>query len=320
MREDSFLFVGTEQRPSCHCASIAELPADAEAPHSQLFATWYAGTHEKHTDVAVMCNRHDGSGWGEPRVLVDPPGQSGGNTVVYCHEGELWHFYDIIEGEGWNDAMLYLARSSDGGRTWTDPELFDDRPGMMVRNRPVRLSTGRILLPAYDERGAQGLAYMTDDGGAAWREGGRMVADDTGVIQPAIIERDDGSLHAILRTGHEASHARECDSADGGETWTRCVPSALHNPGSGADMIRLASGEVIACFNDTPQGRTPLTLAISHDEGRTWSARRNIEEQPGEYSYPTLMEGSDGSVHLVYTWRRERIRHVSFEARWIEGA
>ncbi len=85
-------------------------------------------------------------------------------------------------------------------------------------------------------------------------------------------------------------------------------------------MIRLRSGETIVCFNDTPSGRTPLTLAISYDEGRTWATRRDVENEPGEYSYPTLMEAADGSVHLVYTWRRERIRWIHFETTWLSGA
>ncbi len=311
MLSESFVFEGTEERPSCHCASIAELT------DGTLYATWYAGSQEGNDDVAILAARCRGGSWSDPEVLVDPPGQPAGNTVVYAHGAELWHFYNVIEGEGWGDAMLYLSTSDDGGASWTEHGLFDRQPGMMVRHRPVRLSDGRILLPAYDERAWEGFAYITDDDGESWRAGGRMIAEEVGVIQPAIIERDDGSLLALLRTGSGADHARECESSDRGESWTPCEPSALLNPNSGADMIRLRSGEVIACFNDAPDRRTPLTLALSLDEGRTWTARRDIETDQGEYSYPTLMEGADGSVHLVYTWRRERIRWVNFEAEWI---
>lgn len=313
MLESAFLFVGTPARPSCHCASITELPG------AELFATWYAGTHEGNADVVIMAARSRDGVWGEPWVLVDPPGQPAGNTVVYAHGGELWHFYDVIEGRGWDSAILRLMRSPDGGTTWSEPQLVDPEPGMMVRHRPVRLSTGRILLPAYDEKTWRGFPYITDDEGASWRRGGWMAAEEAGAIQPAIIERDDGTLFALLRSGREVEHAWQCTSGDGGESWSACEAAPLHNPNSGADMIRLASGEVITCFNDTPSGRTPLTLAISRDEGRSWGARRNVEDEPGEYSYPTLMAGADGSVHLVYTWRRERIRWVRFEAGWVEG-
>ncbi len=297
---------------SHHCASVTELPG------GELLATWYAGTHEGHADVAIVCSRlpAEAQEWTAPEVLVDVPGKPGGNTVIFHDGGEtLFHFYDIIEGKGWSDAMLYLDRSSDGGHTWEGPRPFDDRPGMMVRHRPVRLSTGRILLPAYDERPWEGFCYISDDNGETWRESGRMGADG-GCIQPAVIERDDGRLHALLRPA-EGGHAWESDSSDGGETWSRCVRSALRNPNSGADMIRLHSGEVIACFNDSESERTPLTLALSLDEGRTWTGRHDLETEEGRYSYPTLMQASDGRVHLVYTWRRLRIKHVCFDSRSI---
>ncbi len=313
MPADSFVFRGTTQRPSCHCASITELTDGG------MLATWYAGSREGAEDVAVMSARFDGEDWGEVRVMLDPPGRPGGNTVVYRHDEMLWHWVDVIEGDGWQSALLYLMRSGDEGETWTEPEVFDEEPGMMVRHRPVRLSSGRILLPAYDEKDWRGFAYISDDNGASWRRSGWMRAD-TGCIQPAVIERDDGSLHALLRSDREVSHSWECASEDGGESWTKCGPSQLHNPNSGADMIRLRSGETIACFNDTPEGRTPLTVALSRNGGETWIASRDVEADPGEYSYPTLMEGGDGSVHLVYTWRRERIRWINFEPDWIAEA
>lgn len=310
MTRGQYIFHGTTDRPSCHCASITERPGGG------YLSTWYAGSREGAADVAVMCAVHDGERWGEPRVLFDPPGRPGGNTVVCSHGDELWHFVDVIEGAGWDAAALYLIRSHDGGETWTEAEIFDDEPGMMVRHRPLQLSGGRLVLPAYDEKSWEGVCYLTDDGGETWRRSGPMTAE-SGCIQPAIIERQDGTLHALLRSDGRTSHAWECASADGGETWSVCESSELLNPNSGADMIKLDSGETIACFNDSPNRRTPLTLALSDDEGSSWTAKRNVENAPGEYSYPTLMKDSNGSVHLVYTWRRERIRWANFVPNWI---
>lgn len=310
MLESSFIFRGTEQRPSCHCASITDLPGGG------LLATWYAGSREGAGDVAVMGATRHGDHWGEPRVLWDPPGRPGGNTVVFRQGETIWHFVDVIEGRGWNSAVLYLMNSDDGGASWSEPRIFDEEPGMMVRHRPVRLSDGRILLPAYDEKTWRGFAYITDDGGDSWCRSGWMSAS-SGAIQPAIIERADGGLHALLRSDRHASHAWECSSDDEGESWSECRASSLLNPNSGVDMISTTGGETIACFNDTHSGRTPLTLALSHDGGQTWSHRRDIESAAGEYSYPTLMDDSDGTAHLVYTWQRERIRWIRFEAGWI---
>ena len=314
MLQSTLIFAGNQERPSSHCASIAELPSGA------LYAVWYAGTREGAEDVAIVASRLEAGAakWEAVQVLVNRSGKPGGNPVVW-HDGEstLHHFYNIIEDpeRKWSAAMLYHDRSTDGGRTWEGEEVFDQEIGMMVRHRPVRLSGGRVLLPAYDEKSWEGLCYTSDDNGATWRRGGRMVCG-SGCIQPAIIERDDGSLHALLRPRVQG-HAWECGSADGGESWSRCVPSQLRNPNSGADMIRLRSGEVIACFNDSPSKRTPLTIAVSLDEGRTWVGQRDLETEDARFSYPTLMQAADGTVHLVYTWKRLGIMHVRFDRGWL---
>jgi predicted neuraminidase len=66
-------------------------------------------------------------------------------------------------------------------------------------------------------------------------------------------------------------------------------------------------------YNDSPQNwgpRTPLCLALSEDEGRSWQEELRLEQGPGEYSYPAIIQTSDGRLHVTYTWRRERIKHV----------
>ncbi len=134
-------------------------------------------------------------------MLFDPPERPGGNTVVYRHDDSLWHFVDVIEGpEGWESAVLYLLRSHDGGETWTEAQVFDEEFGIMVRHAPIQLSGGRLLLPAYDEKVWRGFAFITDDEGDTWRRSGWMVAE-AGCIQPTIIERSDGTLHATRMLG-----------------------------------------------------------------------------------------------------------------------
>jgi predicted neuraminidase len=81
-------------------------------------------------------------------------------------------------------------------------------------------------------------------------------------------------------------------------------------PNSGLDAVRLADGRVVLACNPTHEGRTPLSLLVSEDNGETWPLRMDLETGPGEYSYPSIIQASDGRVHVVYTWRRERIQHV----------
>jgi predicted neuraminidase len=92
----------------------------------------------------------------------------------------------------------------------------------------------------------------------------------------------------------------------------------LPNPNAGTDMIRLISGNLLLAFNNSKTGRTPLSLAISEDGGASWKVVKDVESDPGEYSYPSLCQGSDGVIHLTYTFRRETIKHVGFIEDWLK--
>ena len=83
----------------------------------------------------------------------------------------------------------------------------------------------------------------------------------------------------------------------------------LANPSAGTDAVTLKDGRHLIVYNPVPRGRTPLKVAISRD-GQEWKDVVTLEDQPGEYSYPAVIQTSDGRVHVTYTWKRERIRHA----------
>jgi alpha-L-rhamnosidase len=91
------------------------------------------------------------------------------------------------------------------------------------------------------------------------------------------------------------------------------VLTDLPNPSSGIDGVTLADGRHVLIYNPTERGRSPLVAGVSRD-GRTWTKAATLEDQPGEYSYPAVIQSSDGNVHVTYTWRRERIKHVVLAA------
>ncbi len=315
MYAETLIFEDASDRPSHHCASMAELP------NGDLLCVWYAGSREGAADVALMMARwgRAEARWSAPRVLLDTPGRPDGNAVIHLDSGgKLWLFHDVIQGRGWDSALLYLRTSEDGGITWTEPVLMDEAPGMMVRNSLLVLASGEWLLPAYDERTWRSFCYISGDAGASWQRGGLMPSP-VPVIQPALIQRDDGSLLAYLRTGAEDHHIRASISANCGRSWSPCLPTELRNPNSGIDMVRLQSGEILLVFNNVTEGRTPLHVAVSTDEGRTWPLTRVLETGPGEFSYPCVIQSHTGRIHLVYTYDRRSIKHVQFDSQWLNG-
>ena len=97
----------------------------------------------------------------------------------------------------------------------------------------------------------------------------------------------------------------------------------LPNPNSGIDAVTLSDGLQLLVYNHTPRGRSPLNVAVSRD-GKNWQAAAVLEDQPGEYSYPAVIQTPDGLVHVTYTWKRQRVRHVvldpaKFELRPIDN-
>ena len=88
----------------------------------------------------------------------------------------------------------------------------------------------------------------------------------------------------------------------------------LPNPNSGIDAVSLKEGGHLLIHNPVSHGRTPLVVSLSPD-GKVWRQVLTLEDRPGEYSYPAIIQTRDGLVHVTYTWRRARIRHVVLDPR-----
>jgi predicted neuraminidase len=148
------------------------------------------------------------------------------------------------------------------------------------------------------------------DAGATWTivvppasaDGSRIDA-----IQPSILIHPGGRLQALGRT--RSGRVFETSSADGGRTWTPLTLTVLPNPSAGTDAVTLRDARHLIVYNHTTQGRSPLNVSLSRD-GATWDAALVLESEPGEYSYPAVIQTSDGLVHVTYTWKRQRIKHL----------
>jgi predicted neuraminidase len=101
-------------------------------------------------------------------------------------------------------------------------------------------------------------------------------------------------------------------SEDNGRTWTALALTSLPNPSAGTDALTLRDGRHLIVYNHTAQGRSPLNVAVSRD-GKTWEAALVLEHEPGEYSYPAVIQSADRRIHITYTWKRQRIKHVEID-------
>jgi predicted neuraminidase len=193
------------------------------------------------------------------------------------------------------------------------------RLGWQPRCKPTVLSTGRILLPLYSDTYSFSLMAVSDDEGQTWYASEPLMG--FGNIQPAVLERKDGSLVAYMRENGPLDKIRVSESQDKGLTWGPVGALDLPNPGSGLDALRLADGHWVLIYNDTTNKRNSLAVSLSDDEGKTWSITRHLERhEKGQYHYPSIIQGADGTIHAVYSYfvdQGQSMKHAAFNEDWI---
>jgi predicted neuraminidase len=261
-------------------------------------------------------SRRAASGWAAPVEVatgVQPDGTRHPcwNPVLFQpSRGPLVLFYKVGPSprEWWG-----LARTSaDAGRTWSKAVRLPEGILGPIRAKPVELPTGDVLAGSSTEDKGW-VVHMerwtpSDLGPAAWRKTGRL--NDPKVfeaIQPTILAHSRARLQILCRSRQGV--VTESWSEDGGDTWGPMTATALPNPSAGIDALRLADGRFLLVYNPTRIGRHRLEVAVSTD-GEAWRHGTVLEDAPGEYSYPAVIQSKDGLVHVTYTWKRERIRHV----------
>jgi predicted neuraminidase len=114
-------------------------------------------------------------------------------------------------------------------------------------------------------------------------------------------------------------------TTDAGAHWSPPVKTGLPNPNAAVGSVLLSNGYLLLAFNNSQDNRGDLALAYSADHGNTWRIAHRLEggsgasqAAPPEYSYPWIMQDQAGDVHVLYTWRRSRIKHVHFNLAWLD--
>ena len=274
--------------------------------------------------VARALARLEETGWSAPKEIATGVQADGSRlpcwNPVFWQEpnGPLLLFYKV--GPSPSTWWGMLRRSDDAGLTWGEAVRLPDGILGPVKNKPVRLPDGTLVCPSSSE---------SDDGRDAWRVHFELTRDlgatwttviplpsATGVapieaIQPSVLLHPGSggavSLQALGRS--RSGRVFETWSVDSGRTWSPVTLTALPNPSSGTDAVTLRDGRHLLVYNPVAKGRSPLSVAVSSD-GKSWRDILVLESDPGEYSYPAIIQTADGRVHISYTWKRQRLRHV----------
>ena len=299
--------------PSCHSATIAETPTG-------LVTSFFGGTKERNPDVEIYISRFVAGKWLAPFSVangIQPDGKRlpTWNPVLYqVPGGDLLLFYKI--GPKPSEWFGMMKTSKDGGKTWSDATKLPYGYIGPVKNKPVLLSNGNLFAPSSKEGDGWKIHFeVTQDNGKTWRTVGPLPENGVKAIQPSILQYGNGKLQILARTANRA--IVEAWSNDNGETWSALTKTTLPNNNSGTDAVTMKDGRQVLVYNhvlppgDLAKGpRTPLNVSISKD-GKEWSAALILEDSPiSQYSYPAVIQTADGMLHFIYTWRREKIKHV----------
>lgn len=309
---------------SAHASTIVE-------SHGTLVAAWFGGSREGASDVGIWLSRHSGDRWTAPVEVAT--GLQPDGTRYPC-----WNPVLFQPREAGHPLMLFykvgpaptrwwgmVTTSSDAGATWSTPRRLPDGILGPIKDKPVELADGTIVAgsstEAPDARNRWRVHFeRSTNGGATWTATPPLASppgDTIDAIQPSILVHAGGALQAVGRT--KSGRIFQTWSHDEGRTWTPLALMPLPNPNSGIDAVTLRDGRFLLVYNNTTRGRTPLDVAVSTD-GEHWMPAVTLENEPGEYSYPAVIQTADGLVHVTYTWRRTRIKHVVIDPARLPGA
>lgn len=311
--------------PECHASTLVT------APDGTLVASWFGGTEEGNDDVEIWFSSLDQEKrqWSAPKMVADGVYEGKRypcwNPVLVTQGEQLILFYKV--GPSPSTWWGMWKESKDSGKTWSSPIRLPENILGPIKNKPILLINHSWLCGSSSEHDGWrahveiGQPNLTD-----WKFVGPLNAkDEMESIQPTFLRLKDQSILMLCRT-KTAQKISMTISKDEGQTWDRLSLLDLPNPNSGIDAVTLKDGRHLLVYNHTVRdprrpgaARAELNLAVS-DDGLHWSAVAQLEkEDKGEFSYPAIIQGNDGLVHITYTWNRQRIRYTVIDPKKVKG-
>ena len=303
-----------------HASTIAETD-------DGVIAAWFGGTHEKHPDVCIYSSIRTNGKWSLPvntadGIINDTLRYPCWNPVLYkVPNGPLMLFYKV--GPTPQDWWGMVKESDDNGKTWSDAKRLPEGFLGPIKNKPVLINDSILISPSSTESKLNDEwkvhFEISKDFGKTWRFVGPINKEKSyDIIQPSILYYEDGKLQMLARSKND--WVMSSWSCDNGNTWSEPEPTMLPNPNTGTDAVTLKNGLQLIVFNNSKKEegkwggpRTILDIAVSRD-GIDWKIVYTLEnESPGEFSYPAVIQGSDGEIHITYTYNRKTIKYVRLE-------
>jgi predicted neuraminidase len=329
-------FIPETAAPSVH-AGAAILLNDGN-----LRAFWFAGSREGATDVVIQTAVFDtqAASWSKPEVVIDRlAAEKGlaryikklGNPLpVRSSQGKLQLYFVTVSVGGWAGSSISWLESSDEGNSWSRPQRLITSPALnlstLIKAPGFEFTDGTLGLPVYHEWMGKFGELIRVDGGRVIDK--RRMSSGRALLQPIVFIDAPEKAVAYFRQARSAGPPRIASALteNAGQSWANGADLDLANPNAAIAGLQLPNGDRLIALNDLESARHRLVLAMAPVGSSNWNVIAELESDQTlinglyrEFSYPSLLLGANGEVHLIYTYDRKKMKHIQFDPRWIDS-
>jgi predicted neuraminidase len=329
-------FIPETAAPSVHAGSAILLN------DGNLRAFWFAGSREGAKDVVIQTAVLDtkAGSWSKPEVVIDrvtaEKGLSryikklGNPLPVRSSQGKLQLYFVTVSVGGWAGSSISWMESSDEGMSWSRPQRLITSPALnlstLIKAPGFDFTDGTLGLPVYHEWMGKFGELIRIDGGQVIDK--RRMSSGRALLQPIVFIDSPEKAVAYFRQARSAGPPRVASALteNAGQSWVSGTDLDLANPNAAIAGLQLSNGDRLIALNDLESARHRLVLAMAPAGSSNWNVVAEVESDQTltnglyrEFSYPYLLLGANGEVHLIYTYDRKKMKHIQFDPRWIES-
>ena len=312
-----------------HASNLLAMPAGHAA---QITAFWFAGDRESAPNVQIAASQFDRATqqWLPARFVVNRHAMAAqmgfgvrrlGNPVAWLDASQRIHLFVVATGGGgWAASrILHLVQSGTDNRLSAlklEPQRVMPlswlwNTSFLVRNAPLPLADGGMVLPAHFEIGIKYPVALRFD-----REGRFLgmvrLSQRKHLLQPTLLAQSPQQWLALMRNNQPGALIPAVQTKDGGQTWQDLPDLALINPDAAVAGLALTPGQMLLAHNNTPRSRSWLELSSSAN-GLQWKGMQALAHgaEDQEFSYPAMAWAGD-ALWVSYTEQRRNIAWQRF--------